>query len=144
MRSANPSTASRRHHSAGVRARCVGTRCGVGLRAMRECWPAGMEPKSVSYFTGVQPGPDVAPRPNAQPHFPEEQARTARILSESFVRNLLAEDLLVKDGETGYDNLVIAGDWIDNGVQLACMEGAFTGDLQAGDAILQSKTPTPS
>jgi len=164
----------------------------------RENWPIGMEPRSVSYFTGVQPGPEVAPRPSERPRFPEEQATEARILSESFVRNLLAEDLLEKledranppfprfealhdphgregserlaaqlyrsncepservtlalpgatkfrleAGDTGFANLVIAGDWIDNGVQLACMEGAFTGGLQAGDAILLSKAPAP-
>jgi uncharacterized protein with NAD-binding domain and iron-sulfur cluster len=165
----------------------------------RENWPAGMEPRAVSYFTGVQSGPDVAPRPEDERDFPEQQTRKARIQSNDFVRNLLAEDLLekledpsnppfprfaalhdpdgregsarldaqlsrsncepsdrvtlalpgstrfrIKPGETGYENVVIAGDWIDNGIQLACMEGAFTAGLQAGDAIRHSKLSAPS
>ena len=145
----------------------------------------------MSYFTGAQPGPELAPSPSAEPDFPEKQALLARIECECFVRNRLAEDLLpglentlspayprfpalhdpengvgaarlaamltrsncepsarvtlglpgatharMKAGETGFENLVIAGDWIDNGVVLACMEGAFTGGLLAAEAIL--------
>jgi hypothetical protein len=32
---------------------------------------------------------------------------------------------------------VVAGDWIENGILMACMEGAFLGGLMAGDALLE-------
>ena len=43
----------------------------------------------------------------------------------------------MRAGETGYENLVVAGDWIENGILMACMEGAFVGGLMAGDALLE-------
>jgi uncharacterized protein with NAD-binding domain and iron-sulfur cluster len=48
----------------------------------------------------------------------------------------------MRAGDTGYDNLVVAGDWIDNGIQLACMEGAFTGGRLAARAVLE-RAPGP-
>jgi uncharacterized protein with NAD-binding domain and iron-sulfur cluster len=157
----------------------------------REQWPRGMEPHAVSYFTGAQHGPELAPDPTESPHFPAEQQTIAIAQAADFVCNFLAEDLLpnleddfspplprfdklhdpdgregsarlqaqfarsncepservtlalpgatryrMQAGDTDYENLVIAGDWIDNGIQLACMEGAFTGGRLASDAVL--------
>ncbi len=62
----------------------------------REQWPTGMEPRAVSYFTGAQPGPEIAPNPSVAPHFPDEQAKIAQAVAEDFARNFLAEDLLQK------------------------------------------------
>ncbi|QSQ18840.1 NAD(P)-binding protein [Pyxidicoccus parkwayensis] len=41
----------------------------------------------------------------------------------------------MKAGDTGYANLVIAGDWIDNGLYVACMEGAVQGGILAARAL---------
>ena len=38
-------------------------------------------------------------------------------------------------GDTGYENLVVTGDWIDNGLYAACMEGAFNGGILAARAV---------
>jgi uncharacterized protein with NAD-binding domain and iron-sulfur cluster/predicted secreted hydrolase len=38
-------------------------------------------------------------------------------------------------GETGFRNLVVTGDWIDNGLYAACMEGAFNSGILAARAI---------
>jgi uncharacterized protein with NAD-binding domain and iron-sulfur cluster len=38
--------------------------------------------------------------------------------------------------ESGYDNLVLAGDWTDNGVNAGCIEAAAISGLQAGNAVL--------
>ena len=38
--------------------------------------------------------------------------------------------------ESGYDNLVLAGDWTDNGLNAGCIEAATLSGLQAANAIL--------
>ena len=38
--------------------------------------------------------------------------------------------------ESGYDNLVLAGDWIDNGLNAGCIEAATISGLQAANAVL--------
>jgi uncharacterized protein with NAD-binding domain and iron-sulfur cluster len=38
--------------------------------------------------------------------------------------------------ESGYDNLVLAGDWTDNGLNAGCIEAAVVSGLQAANAIL--------
>ena len=43
--------------------------------------------------------------------------------------------------DTGYKNLVIAGDWIANGLYLACMEGAIQGGIYAARAVAGEKFP---
>jgi uncharacterized protein with NAD-binding domain and iron-sulfur cluster len=43
--------------------------------------------------------------------------------------------LRIEAGGTGYRNLVIAGDWIDNGIHVACMEGAVMGGIYAARAV---------
>ena len=41
----------------------------------------------------------------------------------------------IKADETDYDNLIITGDWINNGLYVACMEGAITSGILAARAI---------
>jgi uncharacterized protein with NAD-binding domain and iron-sulfur cluster len=41
----------------------------------------------------------------------------------------------MKAGDTGYANLFVTGDWIDNGMYVACMEGAVQGGLLAARAL---------
>ncbi len=38
--------------------------------------------------------------------------------------------------ESGYDNLVLAGDWTDNGLNAGCIEAATVSGLQAANAVL--------
>jgi uncharacterized protein with NAD-binding domain and iron-sulfur cluster len=38
--------------------------------------------------------------------------------------------------ESGYDNLVLAGDWTDNGLNAGCIEAAVISGLQAANAVL--------
>ena len=37
--------------------------------------------------------------------------------------------------ESGYDNLVLAGDWTDNGLNAGCIEAATISGLQAANAV---------
>jgi len=41
----------------------------------------------------------------------------------------------IKAGETGFANLVITGDWIDNGIYAACMEGTVISGILAARAV---------
>jgi hypothetical protein len=36
---------------------------------------------------------------------------------------------------TGYANLLVTGDWIDNNVHLACVEGAFQSGIRTARAV---------
>ena len=38
--------------------------------------------------------------------------------------------------ESGYDNLFLAGDWTDNGLNAGCIEAATLSGLQAANAVL--------
>ncbi len=38
--------------------------------------------------------------------------------------------------ESGYDNLVLAGDWIDSGLNAGCIEAAVVSGVQAANAVL--------
>ena len=40
---------------------------------------------------------------------------------------------------SGYDNLVLAGDWTDNGLNAGCIEAATLGGLQAANAIKEAR-----
>jgi uncharacterized protein with NAD-binding domain and iron-sulfur cluster len=41
----------------------------------------------------------------------------------------------IRADDSGYANLTIAGDWIDNGIHVACMEGAIMGGIYAARAV---------
>ena len=43
--------------------------------------------------------------------------------------------------DTGYTNLTIAGDWIDNGIHVACLEGAVMGGIYAARAVAGIEFP---
>jgi uncharacterized protein with NAD-binding domain and iron-sulfur cluster len=42
----------------------------------------------------------------------------------------------LRSDESGYDNLVLAGDWTDNGLNAGCIEAAAISGLQAANAVL--------
>ncbi len=42
----------------------------------------------------------------------------------------------LRPDESGYDNLVLAGDWTDNGLNAGCIEAAVVSGLQAANALL--------
>jgi len=56
--------------------------------------------------------------------------------SDRYVQNLPGSGSyrLPADG-SGFDNLWLAGDWIDNGLNAGCVEGATLGGLQAANAV---------
>jgi uncharacterized protein with NAD-binding domain and iron-sulfur cluster len=42
----------------------------------------------------------------------------------------------LRSDESGYDNLVLAGDWTDSGLNAGCVEAAVLSGLQAANAVL--------
>jgi uncharacterized protein with NAD-binding domain and iron-sulfur cluster len=57
--------------------------------------------------------------------------------SERYVMSVAhSNSARLKANETGCDNLVITGDWIDNGFNAGCVEASFMAGMQAGNAVL--------
>ena len=50
----------------------------------------------------------------------------------------------MKAGDTGFNNLVVTGDWTDNGIYLACVEGAVASGVFAARAIFGHSVQTPT
>ena len=49
----------------------------------------------------------------------------------------------LRPDESGYDNLVLAGDWTDNGLNAGCIEAATISGLQAANARAGPLTRLP-
>jgi uncharacterized protein with NAD-binding domain and iron-sulfur cluster len=47
-----------------------------------------------------------------------------------------SERFRLRPDESGYDNLVLAGDWTDSGINAGCIEAAVVSGLQAANALL--------
>lgn len=45
----------------------------------------------------------------------------------------------ISASDTGFSNLTVAGDWIDNGFYVACLEGAVMGGIHAARAVTGTK-----
>ena len=43
--------------------------------------------------------------------------------------------LRLRADESGYDNLVLAGDWIDTGLNAGCIESAVMSGIQAANTV---------
>ena len=57
--------------------------------------------------------------------------------SDRYVRCAPGSDAYrLRAEESGYDNLVLAGDWTDNGLNAGCIEAATISGLQAANAVL--------
>jgi uncharacterized protein with NAD-binding domain and iron-sulfur cluster len=78
---------------------------------------------------GEQDGPDRF----------ESQFWTANTdLSDRYVQSLPGTDRVrLRSDESGYDNLFLAGDWTDSGLNAGCIEAAVLSGLQAANAVQQ-------
>ena len=57
--------------------------------------------------------------------------------SDRYVQSLPGTDRYrLRSDESGYDNLVLAGDWTDSGLNAGCIEAAVLSGLQAANALL--------
>jgi len=57
--------------------------------------------------------------------------------SDRYVQSVPGSDKYrLRSDESGYDNLVLAGDWTDSGINAGCIEAAVMSGLQAANALL--------
>jgi uncharacterized protein with NAD-binding domain and iron-sulfur cluster len=57
--------------------------------------------------------------------------------SDRYVQSVPGSDKYrLRSDESGYDNLVLAGDWTDSGMNAGCIEAAVLSGLQAANALL--------
>jgi uncharacterized protein with NAD-binding domain and iron-sulfur cluster len=57
--------------------------------------------------------------------------------SDRYVQSVPGSDKYrLRPDESGYDNLVLAGDWTDSGINAGCIEAAVMSGLQAANALL--------
>ncbi|MGH3642123.1 MAG: FAD-dependent oxidoreductase [Mycobacterium sp.] len=57
--------------------------------------------------------------------------------SDRYVQSVPGSDRYrLRSDESGFDNLVLAGDWTDSGFNAGCIEAAVTSGLQAANALL--------
>jgi uncharacterized protein with NAD-binding domain and iron-sulfur cluster len=57
--------------------------------------------------------------------------------SDRYVQSVPGSDQYrLRPDESGYDNLVLAGDWTDSGMNVGCIEAAVMSGLQAANALL--------
>jgi uncharacterized protein with NAD-binding domain and iron-sulfur cluster len=57
--------------------------------------------------------------------------------SDRYVQSVPGSDQYrLRPDESGYDNLVLAGDWTDSGINAGCIEAAVMSGLQAANALL--------
>jgi uncharacterized protein with NAD-binding domain and iron-sulfur cluster len=57
--------------------------------------------------------------------------------SDRYVQSVPGSDQYrLRPDESGYDNLILAGDWTDCGINAGCIEAAVTSGLQAANALL--------
>lgn len=57
--------------------------------------------------------------------------------SDRYVQSLPGSDKYrLRSDESGYDNLVLAGDWTDSGMNAGCIEAAVMSGLEAANALL--------
>ena len=79
----------------------------------------------------MTPSPPAVPRVSA----PSTGERTStRPIATSSPCRAARHTGLRADG-SGFDNLFLAGDWIDNGLNAGCIEAAVLGGLQAANAV---------
>lgn len=173
----------------------LNTWCDMTQLLDAERWPTELNVKHLSYFTGPQPGPVLAP-PESEQDFPAQQLREARRQAGEFlVQRLkhLLPGVAKGDGsfdwnvlvdpqnrsgsarlkaqylrsncepserctlalpgstryrmmadKTGFSNLIVAGDWTNNGIYLACVEGAVASGVFASRAVTGRGCQTPT
>lgn len=79
-------------------------------------------------------GPDDATGPD---RLDAQYCRANVDPSDRYVQSVPGSDRLrLRSDESGYDNLFLAGDWTDNGLNAGCIEGAVLSGLQAANAVL--------
>jgi uncharacterized protein with NAD-binding domain and iron-sulfur cluster len=97
-------------------------------------WPGAIDPQSRSFRWGLLAG---AGERVGEDRFDSQFWRANVDPSERYVLSLPGSDKYrLRTDESGYDNLYLAGDWINCGLNAGCLEAAVMSGLQAANSIL--------
>ncbi|MGH8959245.1 MAG: FAD-dependent oxidoreductase [Acidimicrobiia bacterium] len=97
-------------------------------------WPGAIDPRSGSFRWELLAG---AGERDGEDRFDSQFWRANVDPSERYVLSLPGSDKYrLRTDQSGYDNLVLAGDWINCGLNAGCLEAAVMSGLQAANAIL--------
>ena len=105
----------------------------VEQRPRRTCCPAPSDRRLVPLGAAVRPRRRT-PGPTRSTRSSTSRTSTRRTATCTAHRAAIAYRL--RSDESGYDNLVLAGDWTDNGLNAGCIEAATISGLQAANAVL--------
>ncbi len=103
---------------------------------MRDLWPDAYSDDGFrwSELVGGGEGPD---------RFEDQYWRANTDPSDRYVQSLPGSDIYrLKPGETGFENLSVAGDWTDSGLNAGCVEAATRSGRLAAGAIEQRLQPS--
>jgi uncharacterized protein with NAD-binding domain and iron-sulfur cluster len=116
-----------------------------------ESWSGRRRPATAASFCGVLPESDEGTRPRRRDledvaervwptyHRSMTISRYDRVNtdpSDRYVQSLAGtERYRMRADDSGFGNLVLAGDWIDSGLNAGCIEAAVLGGLQAANAV---------
>lgn len=109
-------------------------------RDVATLWPAAVEDGGFRWSLLC----DGAPRTAIGPERLDSQYWRANIdPSDRYVQSLPGTDhYRLQPGRTGFSNLVVAGDWTDNGLNAGCVEGATRSGQLAAVAVLEQLAGT--
>jgi uncharacterized protein with NAD-binding domain and iron-sulfur cluster len=106
-----------------------------GVDGMRPIWPNAYDPGSGQFLWDLLV--DLRSMPGVgSDRFDAQYWRANVNLSSRYVQALTGTTKYrLKASESGFDNLVMAGDWTRTGINAGCIEGATVGGMQAARAI---------
>ena len=97
-------------------------------------WPGAIDPRSGSFRWDLLTG---AGERVGEDRFDSQFWRANVDPSERYVLSIPGSDKYrLRTDQSGYDNLFLAGDWINCGLNAGCLEAAVMSGLQAGNAML--------
>jgi uncharacterized protein with NAD-binding domain and iron-sulfur cluster len=100
----------------------------------RHFWPGARDAATGGFDWRLLAGDDGATGPA---RFDAQYWTANTAPSDRYVQSLPGTDRhRLRPDESGYDNLVLAGDWTDCGINAGCIEAAAISGLQAANALL--------
>ena len=97
-------------------------------------WPAARDLEG-GFDWSLLCGAD-GPRPRARPSPPSTSAPTSTRRTATCCRCPGSAPYRLRADESGYENLALAGDWTETGLNAGCIEAATLGGLQAANSVL--------
>ena len=103
---------------------------------MGALWPGAVDDGGRFRWDLLHTGPGG---PTGPDRFEHQYWRANTDPSDRYVQSLPGSDRhRIRPGESGYANLVLAGDWTDCGLNAGCVEAATRSGVLAARAILES------